>query len=100
VPKLSTRTGLIYTYTQLLSVPDPIDAWYFTAIDFETGEVVFRVLAGTGLLKTNAFGSPAISPQGTVYQGVLGGLIALRDGPGPEGKPDDRRSCPPGDGTR
>jgi hypothetical protein len=80
VPKLSTGTGLIYTYTQALEFEGPMDAWYFTAVDFETGRVVYRVLAGTGLYKANAFGGIAIGPDGTVYQGVAGGILALRDG--------------------
>lgn len=80
VPKLSTQTGLIYTYTQLVDWPEPVDAWYFTAIDFQTGQVVYQVLAGTGFFKTNAFGGLAIGPNGTVYQGVLGGIISFRDG--------------------
>jgi len=80
VPKLSTGTGLIYTYTQLLTVNAPIDAWYLTAVDFETGKEVFKVLTGTGVFKGNAFGGIAIGPDGTVYQGTLGGIIAVRDG--------------------
>ena len=79
VAKLSTQTGLIYTHTQLQSVSDPVDAWYFTAVDFETGEVQWRVLAGTGKLYGNAYGSPAIGPNGTLYQGVLGGIVSCRD---------------------
>ncbi|MDY6863167.1 MAG: hypothetical protein SV062_09275 [Thermodesulfobacteriota bacterium] len=79
VSKLSTENGLIYTYTQLLGVHDPVDAWYLTAIDFHTGKVIFRVLTGTGPLKNNAFGGLAIGPNGTVYQGVVGGIISVRD---------------------
>ncbi|MBN1558106.1 MAG: PQQ-like beta-propeller repeat protein [Lentisphaerae bacterium] len=79
IAKLSTATGLIYTYTQALDVPDPTDIWYFTAIDFRTGNIVYRVRAGSGTLKNNAFGGIAIGPDGAVYQGVLGGLVRVRD---------------------
>ncbi len=80
VPKLSTKTGLIYTYTQDLYLPEPVDAWYLTAVSFETGQVVYRVLTGTGKLKANAFGGIAIGPDGAVYQGVVGGIVSVRDG--------------------
>jgi hypothetical protein len=48
VPKLSTATGLVYLYTKLPGAPKGADAYYFTAIDFTSGETVFRVLTGTG----------------------------------------------------
>ena len=52
-PKLSTSTGLVYTITRRYdaSAPNPspgLDAWYWTAVDFRTGEVVWERLAGTG----------------------------------------------------
>ncbi len=80
VPKLSTRNGLIYTYTQDVDIEDPVDAWYFTAVDFETGQVAYRVLAGTGKMFANAFGGVAIGPNGAVYQGVAGGVVYMKDG--------------------
>jgi hypothetical protein len=83
VAKLSTATGLIYTYTQALDIADPADVWYMTAVDFRTGDIVYRVRAGAGVLKNNAFGGTAIGPDGAVYQGVLGGLIRVRDGGAP-----------------
>ncbi|UCD84258.1 MAG: hypothetical protein JSU92_13415 [Deltaproteobacteria bacterium] len=79
VPKLSTATGLIYTYTQLLDTA--VDrAWYLTAVDFRTGETKFMIRAGTGTLKHNYFATTEIGPHGIVYQGVVGGIIAARDG--------------------
>jgi hypothetical protein len=48
VPKLSTETGLVYTYTKPRR-SDDTDAWYFTALDFCNGRTVYRRLAGTGL---------------------------------------------------
>src|SRR5262249_13575326 len=50
VPKFSTKTGLLYLYTK---DPDPVnptsDAWFWTAIDFRSGQTVWKQLAGTGL---------------------------------------------------
>ncbi len=79
VPKLSAKTGLIYTYTR---PPDPSGAqgYYWTAIDFRTGKTVWSRFAGSGLLFNNNYAGIALGPDGTAYLGVIGGIIALRDG--------------------
>jgi hypothetical protein len=78
VPKLSTRTGLIYTYTR---DPAPLgeQPWFWTAISARTGKTAFKVYAGSGLGFNNNYAGLAIGPTGTAYLGVTGGLIALRD---------------------
>lgn len=80
IAKLSTKNGLIYTYTQDVDLGLYAKAWYLTAIDFRTGETVYQVLTGTGLFKNNSFGGIAIGPNGTVYQGATGGIISVQDG--------------------
>jgi hypothetical protein len=77
VSKVSLATGLIYTYTIEPGLSDP---WYWTALSFRTGRVVWRVYAGAGLGYNNNYAGISISPSGTEYLGVLGGLIAMRDG--------------------
>ncbi len=77
VPKLSLANGLVYTITKPAGSPD---AWYVTAIDFETGETVWSKLLGTGLFYNNHYAGIAISPDGVLYSGVLGGTIRLADG--------------------
>ena len=78
VPKLSTRTGLIYTYTR---PPDPANQGYFwTAIDYRTGKTAWSQYAGSSILFNNNYAGIALGPDGTAYLGVIGGLIALRDG--------------------
>src|SRR5918994_646553 len=71
VPKLSTATGLIYTYTRDPAA-DPLglglQLWYWTAISAHTGATVFKDYAGL-----------AIGATGTAYLGVTGGMVALRD---------------------
>ena len=80
VPKLSLATGLIYLYTKDAR-SDGIDAWYFTAVDFETGKTVFKILTGTGLGYNNNYAPITIGPEGgTAYVGCLNGLICIRDG--------------------
>jgi hypothetical protein len=80
VPKISLANGLVYLYTYEL-LPDDDYAWYLTALDFETGQTVFKILTGTGLWYTD-FGAPiTISPNGgTVYIGTMGGLVRIGDG--------------------
>ena len=76
VPKLSLGSGLVYTYT----LPAEHDAWYLTAIDFRTGETVFRRLTGGGLGHNNNYAPVTLAPDGTAYVGVLGGVTRLADG--------------------
>jgi hypothetical protein len=78
VPKLSLKSGLVYTYTKPQD-PNQTDAWYFTAIDFRTGELRYKRLAGTGLGFNNNFAPVTLAPDGTAYVGALGGLVMLRD---------------------
>jgi hypothetical protein len=79
VPKLSTRTGLIYTYTR---PPDPSgsEGYYWTAVDFRNGKTVWSRYAGSGLSFNNNYAGLALGPDGTAYLGVIGGILALRDG--------------------
>ena len=80
VPKLSTRTGLIYTYTRDPEAIPLRQPWFWTAISARTGRTVFKVYAGNGLGFNNNYAGLAIGPTGTAYLGVTGGMIALRDG--------------------
>jgi hypothetical protein len=79
VSKLSTRTGLIYTYTR---DEDPLGGqpWFWTAVSARTGETAFKVYAGSGLGFNNNYAGLALGPDGTAYLAVIGGLVALRDG--------------------
>jgi hypothetical protein len=78
--KLSTRTGLIYTYARKYDDQNKIWVYYWTALDFRTGKIVWQKMAGTGHEKFDTFW-PAlyVGPNETLYVGVLGGLAALRD---------------------
>lgn len=79
ISKMSLANGLIYTYTKPKG-PATTDPWYFTAIDFHTGETVWSVLAGIGILYNNHYAGAYIGPEGTLYVGVLGGIVAMHDG--------------------
>jgi hypothetical protein len=79
VPKLSTRTGLIYAYTR---PPDPSGSqgYYWAALRFSNGKTAWQKYAGSGLLFNNNYAGLALGPDGTAYLGTIGGIVALRDG--------------------
>ena len=78
VPKVSGRAGLVYTYTKPQR-SDGQDAWYLTALDFDTGRRVWKRLAGEGLGYNNNYAPVTIAPDGTAYVGVLGGVTRFKD---------------------
>ena len=78
VPKASVHAGLVYTYTKPKRDDDQ-DAWYLTALDFDTGRRVWSRLSGEGLGYNNHYAPVTIGPDGTAYVGVLGGLTMFRD---------------------
>jgi hypothetical protein len=69
VPKLAADSGLVFTYTK-----PPGEAWYLTAIDYRTGDTVYKRVAGAGLGYNNNFAPVTIGPDDTAYVGVLGGI--------------------------
>jgi hypothetical protein len=79
VPKLSTRTGLIYTYTR---EPAPLleQPYFWTALSARTGKVAWKVYGGSGLGFNNNYAGLALGGDGTAYLGVTGGIVGLRDG--------------------
>ncbi len=82
VSQASLVTGLEYTYSKDPSPPDApyTDPWYFTAVDFKTGQTVYKVLAGTGILYNSYYSSVYLGPDGkTAYVGVLGGLVRIHE---------------------
>ncbi len=89
VPKMSLANGLVYTYTK--PAGEASDPWYLTALDFRTGETVYKARMGTGLGFNNNYAPVTLGPDGTAYVGVLGGLAALRDATPPPQVAQSRR---------
>ena len=76
--KLSFGSGLAYTYWR--SEDCPVTAWYLTAIDFVTGETVFKKLVGTGLGYNNWAGALFLHPDGGIaYSTTIFGLAMIQD---------------------
>jgi outer membrane protein assembly factor BamB len=78
--KLSTRTGLIYTQNRMWDAANNVNAYYFVALDFRTGEVTWQKLMGTGD-KFDSIGMPMIMGLNEAIYGPLqGGVVMLKDG--------------------
>ncbi len=78
VPKLSTKTGLIYAYTR--PPDDAAQGYYWTAISYETGKTQWLKYSGSGLSYNNNYAGLALGPDGSAYLGVTGGIVKLSDG--------------------
>jgi hypothetical protein len=74
VPKLSTKTQIVYSYTQ-----DAGQVWSWVGMSARTGKTVFKVPAGNGLLANNNYAGIALGPDGSAYLGTIGGIRALRN---------------------
>jgi hypothetical protein len=79
VPKFSAGVGLAYFYT-IEKQDDGQIAWYFTALDYATGETVYKVLTGIGTAFDNNWAPLTLGPDGTAYVGTSRGLVAIWDG--------------------
>jgi hypothetical protein len=82
VAKLSTKTGLIYTYERP-EAPAGEQPWFWAAIDARTGRTAWRAYAGSGILFNNNYAGIAIGRNDALYLGVLGGIVRLADGGAP-----------------
>lgn len=78
VPKLSLRTGLVYTYTKPAGATSA--PWYLTALDYRTGRIAFEIQAGRGYNHNNHYAPVTLGPDGSAYVGALAGLIRVADG--------------------
>lgn len=81
VPKMSTENGILYLYTRVQNddIPEKAVAWYLTAVDFRTGETLFKVFTGCGKNWNNSYGPITLGPNGKAYVGVFNGLISVED---------------------
>jgi len=79
VVKLSLGNGLAYMY--LADDSETATGWYFTAIDFRSGETVYRKHTGLGHGFNNWQGALFLHPDsGAAYTTTIFGLVMMRDG--------------------
>ncbi|MFC2094810.1 hypothetical protein ACFLSW_00015 [Candidatus Bipolaricaulota bacterium] len=76
--KLSFGSGLAYMYWRSESCP--VTSWYLTAVDFATGDTVYKKLVGKGLGYNNWAGALFLHPDGGIaYSTTIFGLVMIRD---------------------
>jgi hypothetical protein len=74
VSKVALANGLMYTYTT-----DKQGHWWWTALSFRTGKLVYKSYSGTGFSWNNNYAGISISRAGREYVGTIGGIISLHD---------------------
>ena len=87
-PRLSTRTGLIYTVSREYDAnavnedgTKGVYGYYWTALDFRTGQQVWKKMAGTGDEFDSFYPALAMGPNKALYVGAYGGFMTMRDTP-------------------
>lgn len=78
-PRLSTKTGLIYMVSREYDAWKNVYVYYWAALDFRTGETVWKKMAGTGERFDSFYPGLAIGPNGALYAGVYGWIIEIKD---------------------
>ncbi|KAF7192351.1 Uncharacterized protein HII31_06383 [Pseudocercospora fuligena] len=81
IPTLSTASGLLYHYHQDIELArtQGIYVWYLSAIDHDSGEIVWSKKTGAGPLYNNNYQSTTLGPDGAVYTWVQGGIVKVFD---------------------
>jgi hypothetical protein len=77
-PFLSTENGTIYTYA-VKQGTDGADAWYLTAVDWITGQIVYQKYVGSGGQFDNIVMPVTVSPDHGAYISVKNGIALVRD---------------------
>ena len=81
VPQLSTATGLLYGYVQDIALAEDEGnySWSFIALDWRTGETVWKKRSGAGGIFNDNF-YPGIVGGGKFYQSLMLGVTWVEDG--------------------
>ncbi|NJD59032.1 MAG: hypothetical protein C3F13_17150 [Anaerolineales bacterium] len=79
--ELSTKTGLIYTQDRKFDAENNVYVYYFVAIDFQTGEMVWEKMMGTGDKFDSIGMSISIGPNKALYGSPQAGIVMLKDTP-------------------
>jgi len=77
--RLSTGDGHIWLYSHKRGEAEDVHAYYLTALDFETGEVVSEIFVASGKRMDNPMLSVDFLPGGVMVGGVRNGIISVCD---------------------
>ncbi|MDP6946455.1 MAG: hypothetical protein QF464_20065, partial [Myxococcota bacterium] len=78
-PRLSTGDGHVWLYAYKRGEPEDVHAYYLTALDFETGEVVSEIFVASGKRMDNPMLSIDFLPGGVMVGGVRNGILSVCD---------------------
>ncbi len=78
-PRLSTGDGHIWLYSHRRGEDEDTHAYYLTAMDFETGEVVSESFIASGKRMDNPMLSVDFLPGGVMVAGVRNGIVSVCD---------------------
>ena len=78
-PRLSTGDGHIWLYSHKRGEAQDVHAYYLTALDFETGEVVSEIFVASGKRMDNPMLSVDFLPGGVMVGGVRNGILSVCD---------------------
>jgi len=78
-PRLSTGDGHVWLYSYKRGEPEDVHAYYLTALDFETGEVVSEIFVASGKRMDNPMLSVDFLPGGVMVGGVRNGILSVCD---------------------
>ena len=73
---VSLANGLLYTVDKPKAFPD---RWNLTALDWRTGKLRYRSLAGEGLGFNSNNGAVLLGPAGAAYAASFGGVARWAD---------------------
>ena len=78
-PRLSTKTGLIYTVSREYDAQNGVYVYYWIALDLHTGAVAWKKMAGSGDQFDSFYPALAIGPNKALFVGVYGGFMTVKD---------------------
>ena len=76
--QLAVNSGVLYGYGTDRSVENE-DVFYLYAIEWDTGDEIFRAYAGNGFPFDTVTGQPHVHPEGRIFLSGSTGIIQLHD---------------------
>ncbi|GAA1913873.1 hypothetical protein [Nocardioides hwasunensis] len=74
----SWPNGLLYAWTKRPSLTG-VSAWYLTALDAQSGRMMWGARTGTGLLAGSDGSTITLASDGSAWLGTMAGLVRVRD---------------------